>query len=174
MVEWTKEKVADLSTNQLETFRQNAAKHGRGDIVALCDEELSRRKPARAKTDSIDNHAGQYVSEFHFVCPKELGITRNPDGTIWSGTWVVAEGHAEKAVTHGALISLHTSKAEPSYLQGQIKDWRKSARQPRYSGEQLTQIEEGIDFLFVPSNSPLAWKGDGSGEKGYAWKPAPS
>jgi hypothetical protein len=177
MVDWTKGKIAGLSTDEIETLRQNAAKRERQDIVEICKEELTNRMPVRTKKSSDDvsvGHRGQYVSEFHFVCPHELGITRNQDGTIWSGTWVVAKEHAEKAVMYGALVSLHSSKAEPSYLQGQIKDWRKSARQPRYSSEQLTQIEEGIDFLFKPSNLPLMWKGDGSGEKGYSWKPIPA
>ena len=118
-----------------------------------------------------EDHSGQYVSEFHFVCPSELGVIRNQNGTIWTGTWVVAEEHAESAVRFGALVSLHSSRAEQSYLQGIVKAWRKSPRQTRYSGEQLTQTRAGIDFLFEPSEFPLAWKGDATGEKGYAWTP---
>ncbi len=177
MIEWTKENVAARSTDEIETLRQNAAKRNRQDIVELCSQELARRKPVRAKkvSNSVSlDHRGQYVSEFHFVCQNELGVIRNPDGTIWSGTWVVAEEHAENAVRYGALLSLHSSRAELSYLQGEIKDWRRSARQPRYSSEQPTQIEEGIDFLFRPSDLPLPWKGDATGEKGYAWKPFPT
>ncbi len=177
MIEWTKEKVAARSNEEIETLRQNAAKRQRQDIVELCNEELARRKPARTKKGSSNanpDHRGQYVAEFHFVCPNELGVIRNQDGTIWSGTWVVAEENAENAVRYGALVSLHSSRAEPSYLQGEIKGWRKSARKPRYSGEQLTQVEEGIDFLFKPSDLPLPWKGDATGEKGYAWKPFPT
>ena len=107
------------------------------------------------------------------MCPNALGIIRNPDGTIWTGTWVVATEHAENAVKYGALVFLHSSKAEPSYLQGTITTWRKNVREPRYSGEQLTQINEGIDFLFQPSAFALPWKGDATGEKGYAWDPIP-
>ena len=118
-----------------------------------------------------ENHSGQYVSEFHFVCPREDGVTRNQDGTIWTGTWVVAEEQAANALKYGSIVALHTSKAEPSYLQGTIRAWRKGPRQPSYSGEQLTQITEGILFLFQPSGSPLQWKGDATGEKGYAWAP---
>ena len=171
MAEWTREQIARLPNDQIETLCENAARLGRQEIIVLCDEELSRRKPIRAK-DMVsvrDDRRDQYVSEFHFVCPSELGITRNQDGTIWTGTWVVAEEHAERAVRYGAFVSLHPSRAEPSYLQGRVKAWRKSPRQRHYSGLQRTQVEEGIDFLFEPSNSPLPWKGDATGEKGYAW-----
>jgi hypothetical protein len=173
---WTKEKIENLADNQIEALRENGAKRHRQDIVELCDQEIARRKPTRAKkvpNQGNVNHSGQYVSEFHFICPTELGISRNPDGTIWTGTWVVAEEHAEKAVDHGALVSLHLSKTELSYMQGVIKGWRKSSRQRRYSGEQPTQIKEGIDFLFQPSDSPVPWKGDATGEKGYAWTSVP-
>ena len=81
------------------------------------------------------NRNDQYVSEFHFICPSELAVTRNQDGTIWTGTWVVAEEHAERSAKYGSLVSLHSSKAEPSYLQGTVVAWRKSARKQRYSGE---------------------------------------
>lgn len=172
MAGWTKDRVASLSADQIKSLRENAARHGRQEIVDLCDDELLRQKPPRLRkvSDGVsDDHSGQYVSEFHFICPNELGITRNKDGNIWTGTWVVAEEHAENAVRYEALVSLHSSKAEPSYLQGTVKAWRKSPRLRRYSGEQLNQTREGIDFLFEPSNLSLPWKGDATGEKGYAW-----
>jgi hypothetical protein len=174
MAQWTKDRIADLSSDQIKSLRENAAKYGRPEIVDLCDEELLRQRPPRLRKGSDgpnEDHRGHYVSEFHFVCPTELGISRNPDGTIWTGTWVVAKEHAEKAVKYRALVSLHLSKAELSYLQGTIKDWRRSPRQPRYSGDQRTQITEGIDFLVEPSDTPTPWKGDAAGEKGYEWKP---
>jgi hypothetical protein len=40
---------------------------------------------------------GRYVTGFHFVCDADKGVTLNPDGTFWSGIWVVAEVHAERA-----------------------------------------------------------------------------
>src|SRR5438477_12328576 len=145
MVAWTKEEIARRSNSEIESLRENAAKRGRQDIVELCCQELARRKPTRKVVKEVsDDKSGQFVSEFHFVCPNELGIMRNKDGTIWTGTWVVAEEHAENAVKYGGLVSLHSSKAEPSYLQGTIMEWRRSPRQSRYSGEQLTQIREGI------------------------------
>jgi hypothetical protein len=172
MVAWTKDTIAARSSSEIQSIRDNAVRHCRQDIVALCDEELAARKPSRPKKAAVrisDNHRGQYVSEFHFVCPKEDGITRNQDGTIWTGTWVVREEHATNALKYGAIVALHTSRAEPSYLQGPIRTWRKGPRERSYSGEQLTQTEEGILFLFEPSDSPLQWKGEATGEKGYGW-----
>lgn len=172
MVQWTIEQIARLSNDQIGILRENAERFAQLEIIDLCVEELSRRKSIRAakKTVNVKNdRRGHYVSELHFVCPSELGITRNRDGTIWTGTWVVAEEHAERAVKFGSSISLHSSRAELSYLQGKVKAWRKSPRQLRYSGQQRTQVDEGIDFLFEPSGSPLPWKGDATGEKGYAW-----
>lgn len=172
MAQWTREQIATLSTDQIETLRENATRLARQEIVDLCGEELSSRRPIRVAKNTVSDsahHRGQYVSEFHFVCPSELGVSRNQDGTIWTGTWVVAEEHAERAARYGAFVALHSSRAEPSYLQGMVKAWRKSRRQPRYSGEKQTQVDEGIDFLFEPSGFPLPWKGDATGEKGYAW-----
>jgi hypothetical protein len=174
MAPWSRERIGKLPNEEVESLRKNAERLGDTEIVQLCREEQIRRKPVRVKeAGGIIDHDGQYVCEFHFVCPRELGIIRNQDGTIWTGTWVVADEHAENAITHGAIVSLHVSRGEPSYLQGGILAWRKSPRQPRYSGEQQTQIVEGIDFLFEPSNHPMPWKGDATGEKGYAWAPFP-
>jgi hypothetical protein len=177
MIEWTAEEIAKRSTEEIQSLRDNAAKRGKQGIVDLCESELARRKPAskqsKAKNVAHEERLGHYVSEFHFVCPGELGITKNQDGSIWSGTWVVAEAHAEAAREHGSLIALHSAKAELSYLQGTIKDWRKTAREPKYSGDQLVKTDFGIDFLFEPTSGPMPWKGEATGEKGYAWAPVP-
>jgi len=176
MVVWTKEKVGELSTEGIEALRENALRQSRHDLVQLCDEELARQKPVRKRKPPLhvaENHQGKYVREFHFVCVDELSVVRNADGTIWTRTWVVSEEHAESAQRYGSLVALHSSKAEPSYLQGTIIDWRKAPRERRYSGDKPAQISEGVDFLFRPSNVALPWKGDGAGEKGYGWAPIP-
>ena len=79
MASWTEERIGKLSNQQIEALRENAAKLGRQEIVALCDDELMHRKPVRAKgipDGASEDHSGQYVSEFHFVCPSELGVIR--------------------------------------------------------------------------------------------------
>jgi hypothetical protein len=177
MVGWTKEKLSELSSDELESLSENAKRLQKQDIVDLCNDELANRAPVRkGKRAGIggEDHTGEYVAEFHFVCPNELGVTRNPDGTVWTGTWVVAEEHAEAAVTYGSYVALHSSKADPSYLHGVVKHWRKSDRERRYTGDQITQTRSGIDFLFQPSEVPLEWRGDATGEKGYAWAPLPA
>ena len=177
MIKWTTEEIAKRSTEEVKLLRHNAAKLGKQEIVDLCDAELSRRKPApikRARLAGADeDRAGHYVSEFHFVCPNELGVTRNQDGSIWTGTWVVATANAEAALKYGSHVALHATKAEQSYLQGSIKGWRKSPRESRYAEDQLVKTEFGIDFLLEPTHSPMMWKGEGAGEKGYAWTPIP-
>ena len=113
---------------------------------------------------------GQFVSGYHFVCPREKGVTPNGDGTIWTGTWVVEKGNAEKSAKYGAYVALHTARAEMSYLQGNVKDWRRAKRDDQYADGRRVKIEFGVDFLLEPTNQPHQWNGEGSGEKGYVWK----
>jgi hypothetical protein len=177
MPDWAA-KIPGYSDDQVKTLRDNAAKHGDLATVTLCEVELLRRKPARVKRPRSDgeseNRGGYYVSEFHFVCPNELGVTRQADGRIRSGTWVVAEANVELALRHGSTVALHASKVESSYLQGTIKAWEKRPRESRYAEDQLVKTEFGIDFLFEPTNTSLPWVGEGAGEKGYAWVPIPT
>jgi hypothetical protein len=101
MANWTKEKLSEHSNDEIESLRNNAIRLHKPDIVDLCNEELASRAPVRKNKVSGDireDHTGQYVAEFHFVCPNELGVMRNSDGTIWTGTWVVDEDHAKAAV----------------------------------------------------------------------------
>src|SRR5687767_13416694 len=97
MPDWAT-RIPGYSNDQVKALRNNAAKHGDLATVALCETELIRRKPPPVKRpkaqNSNESRAGHYVSEFHFVCPNELGVTTNADGTIWTGTWVVAEANA--------------------------------------------------------------------------------
>lgn len=173
---WTAETLSKRSIEDVRAIRANALKKGIQDVAALCDAELERRKPPKKLNGDKGavSRTGQYVCEFHFVCPNEQGVIKNPDGTLWTTTWVVAEPHAEAAVKYGAAVALHAKRAEASYLQGKILSWRKAPREPRYSADQLVQIEAGIDFQFIPSNEALTWQGDATGEKGYRWGEIPT
>jgi hypothetical protein len=113
--------------------------------------------------------SNQVVVGFHFVCDRGKGLESNSDGTIWTGTWVVDSAHAERAARIQAYVALHSSKAEPSYLQGIVKDWRTSPRAREYAEGRPVRIESGIDFLLELTDQPYDWSGDGSGEKGYVW-----
>lgn len=174
--EWSEERIAALATDEVKSLRENAARFGHQKTVDLCAAELAKRTPPKSKKPKTANvhRSGQYVSEFHFVCPSELGVTTNLDGTKWSGTWVVDEDHAIAAEKYGSIVALHASKAESSYLQGVVKGWRKSQREAKYSGDQTVRTALGIDFLFEPSGTPTPWKGDATGEKGYAWSDVPA
>ncbi len=178
MIEWTAETIEKLKTiEEVKSLRDNAAKRGNRTVVELCEADLLRRNPPRIKRlrpeEGDENRAGYYVAEFHFVCPKETGVTKHSDGSIRTGTWVVAEANAEAARRYGALVALHATRAEPSYLQGTIRTWEKRPREPRYAEGQLVKTEFGIDFIFEPSSNPMPWVGEGTGEKGYAWAPIP-
>ena len=83
--------------------------------------------------------------------------------------WAVDQAHAERGERIGAYVTLHATKAEPSYLQGIIKGWRRSSREPEYADGRPVKIEYGIDFLIEPTNEPCQWHGDGAGEKGDLW-----
>jgi hypothetical protein len=87
----------------------------------LVDEKgFSRQKATSRKT----------VVGYHLVCrPEEKGVTRNADGTVWSGAWVIAEKQAERLLRAGAYVALHASHGEPSYLHGIIKAYRRNNRE---------------------------------------------
>jgi hypothetical protein len=176
MVDWPPERIAELATDAIKALRKNAIRLGQNSVLTSCDAELLRRAPTREKAPRFakvpaESRRGQVVIGFHFVCPQEKGVTRNSDGTFWTGTWVVDKVHAERAPKIGAYVALHTSKSESSYLQGTVKDWRKSERDREYAEGRPVNIEFGIDFLGEMTNEPYSWKGDGSGEKGYVWGP---
>jgi hypothetical protein len=168
-LEWTADKIAGLTVDQVKTLRDNAAQRKVQTTVDLCDADLARRRfpPGRAGNSFKQIHTGEPVQGFHFVCPSEKGITRNPDGTAWTGTWVVDKNHAERAVRIGAYLALHTAKSKPSYLQGVIRDWRVEKREPEYAEGQIAKTKFGIDFLIELTDCPVEWHGDGAGEKGY-------
>ena len=171
-IEWTAEKLAALNDKDLKTLHERAVQRNAQQLKLLCETETARRKPPKVTVPN-ERKAGQYVSEFHFVCPNESEVKMEPSGFIRTGTWVVAEAHAVAATKFGSLIALHVTKAEPSYMQGTIKRWKKQAREPRNAEGELVSNEMGIEFQFEPTNDPLPWKGDGAGEKGYAWLPIP-
>jgi hypothetical protein len=175
MIEWTEEEIAKRSADAIKALRGNALRLGQQHVVDLCDTELNRRKPSKPLKLSRDQErrAGFYVSEFHFVCPNELGVTKNSDGTLSTGIWVVDAANAEAAEKYGSVVALHATRAEPSYLQGKVKGWQKKPRERKYSGDQLTKTMTGIEFLIEPTRTPLVWQGDATGEKGYAWSPIP-
>jgi hypothetical protein len=96
------------------------------------------------------------------------GVLLNSDGTLWIGTWVVAQEHAIKGERISAYMALHEKKSKMPYRQGLIIGWR-SGQRDRQSANAPVQTEEGIEFLVEPTSKSYCWIGDGTGEKGYLW-----
>jgi hypothetical protein len=165
MPKHTPDSIKKYTLDQVKTLRENALKLNASDIVGLCESEIARRRPAKKVKAKMAGtiFRDRPVLGFHFVCPREKGVEKNQDGTIWSGTWVVKIDHARRAVQIGSYVALHVDKFNPSYLQGIVKDWRPNDRKSPES-----KIKRGIDFLLDELNDvPVAWHGDGAGERGY-------
>jgi hypothetical protein len=176
MIEWSSERVSFLSLEQIKVLRANALAKANDALVSLCDAELARRAPVRKKTISNSKSRSkpdEYVIGYHFVCPRERGVTLNGDGTAWTGTWVVDRALAERSALHGAYAALHTAKSESSYLQGKIKDWRRAKRDREYADGRPAKIPYGVDFLLELTEQHHDWQGDSTGERGYLWGPIP-
>jgi hypothetical protein len=127
MVVWTTEKIAALPQKELESLFVNALKRD-AEVARLCAAEMASRKPPdkprEKRGQSTSHEVDEVVAGFHFVCPEEKSVVREIDGLMWSGTWVVAGVHAERALKIDAYIALHRSKAELSYQR-----WPGSSRQ---------------------------------------------
>jgi hypothetical protein len=170
---WTLEKLAARTKKEVEAIRGNAVRKGVNDLVGLCDLDLESRKPSRnprAASTGIAHSSNEFVEGYHFVCQRDRGVTDHGNGQFWTGSWVVAEDNVRKSLKYNSYLALHESKSDPSYRQGQVLDYRRSARDmlaDKNFGE--TKVEEGIEFLVQESPTPYAWQGGGSGEKGYKW-----
>jgi hypothetical protein len=171
-VDWTAEKIADLPLDQIKILRANCANKGADNIVVLCDAEILKRTPPRKVSSPKQERRSNNdtVVGYHFVCrPEEKGVTRNPDGTVWSGTWVVAARRAEKSLQAGAYVALHLSHAERSYMHGKMKGWRRSKREREYAEGQEVKTEEGTDFLLELTDEQVEWRGEGTVERSYVY-----
>lgn len=172
--DWTPERIANLSLEKIKALRTNCEKNGAHSIVTICDEELAKRIPPRTRPSSATKRARRArrdpVVGYHFVCrPEEKGVARNADGTVWSGTWVVAEDQAKRSLSVGAYVALHLSHSEPSYLQGRMKDWRRSKRESEYAEGQEVKTPMGTDFLIELTDERLEWQGEGTVERSYVY-----
>lgn len=152
-MEWTAESIVGLTVDQVKALRDNAVKRKAQRTVDLCNADLARRSARRTKPANAvqQTRKGEVVHGFHFVCPDEKGLTRNRDGTVWTGTWVVDTAHVERAVKIGAYVALHVAKSEPSYLQGIVRDWRTRERERSYAEGQLVKTKFGS----ISSSNPL-------------------
>jgi hypothetical protein len=162
---YTPEKLSGWDTAKLRTLCENAVRQGANDLVAMCEYELALRKPhARVRLAQEEHSENSFVSEYHFVCAKDRGVIGSGPGRFWSGAWVVAEANVKRSIECGAYLALHETKAEVSYRQGKILDYRIGTR------DMIDKQNHGIEFLIEETGIPLEWSGGGSGEKGYKWE----
>lgn len=174
--DWSAERLRAMETPQLKQLLANAQKRDAAALAALCEEVLAERGPAArgstssgrtasgaAKTSAGKRSERDVVREFHFVCENDRGVITDGEGFFWTGSWIVSEQEVIKAIEAGAKVALHKSRTDMSYRHGKILDYRKSAR------DMVKKRNIGIEFLVAADDVPLAWFGDGTGEKGYRW-----
>jgi hypothetical protein len=171
---YTPEKLALESRENVETIRKNAARLGAIDLVKMCDSDLQARPSPKSKQNRKTHPKlsdADVVTGYHFVCGRDRGVSQIGNGQFWSGSWVVAEINVKNSLKYGAYLALHESKLETSYRQGQILNYRRSPRDMLHSDKpgQQAKTEEGIEFLVQETNEPYVWVGESTGEKGYRW-----
>ena len=95
------------------------------------------------------------VHDLHFVCVDDLHVTDRPDGQFSTGYWKISADAAQTAQT----LALHPNREAMSTRQGEIVE------------RHFLPFEGSKRYLFVvrPTPSPVSWKGEGSGEKGYGY-----
>jgi hypothetical protein len=171
---YTPERLALDSRENVETVRKNAIRLGAIDLVEMCDRDLESRKPAK-REKTADQHPKRsntdVVVGYHFVCERDRGVTQVGDGSFWSGSWVVSEDNVKASLRYGAYLALHESRSDLSCRQGQILNYRRSPRDmlANKKSDPEAKIEEGIEFLVRETNEPFVWVGAATGEKGYRW-----
>jgi hypothetical protein len=171
---WTPEKLAAKSRKEVDAIRTNAVRLGATDLVTMCDEDMRSRAPAQkapVRTVHSEHSGTDVVTGYHFVCARDRGVSPAELGRFWSGSWVVAEGNVRNSLKYDAYLALHESKADQSYRQGKILDYRRSARDmlPTDVLGASSRREVGIEFLVQETSEPYSWVGGGAGEKGYRW-----
>jgi len=170
----TPEQISKWSIEEVKRVRDRALKIGAQNIVDLCEHSIAERaavkKPARPTDPGKRNR--QNATELHFVCkPKDKGVTFNNNGTAWSGTWVVARDQAEYITKINGVVCLHLARAEQSYLQGVALDWQPAEREKTYAEDgREVKTKYGVKFLLKLIDTPMTWKGNATGEKGYGYE----
>ena len=68
-INWTKEKINELTTQEITALQENARVRGNSEIVSLCDEVLATKKPIRkartsSATKTLEAECSHQLSEF--------------------------------------------------------------------------------------------------------------
>ena len=97
----------------------------------------------------------------HLVCRGGRGVCWVDSETFITGGWVISQEHIHKEV----ILALHESKLQASYLQGKVLKIHNVNKGLTNSGRNQRRLE----LLVKVTATPLAWQGQGSGEKGLVW-----
>jgi hypothetical protein len=93
-----------LQLQQVRHLLKNVTRLDNQQVVDWCAAEIARRSPKKPNTTrqrKPDAEKGDEVTGFHFVCEDDAGVTINPDGTFWTGSWVVDVRHARDSKLPG-------------------------------------------------------------------------
>lgn len=166
---FTPESLATFDKKKVETIRDNAARLGAEDLVAMCEEDLAGRAPVARGTSSTSStkrvttgstpraRVGGVIGGYHFVCEKDHGVIDLGDGRFWTGTWDVTQANVDQSLDAGAYLALHETKAQQSYRQGKIVGYR------------MAPGDDGVEFLVDTQPKSRSWAGAGSGDTGLKW-----
>lgn len=112
-VDWTKERIGQLSKQEIEQLRTNAAALGEDSVVALCSEVLGQPRKTRGR--AAKGAAASVVKRRRLVSRRKAfearGVMLNDVRTSWSGVrksdgavvislWADAVGSAEGACSY--------------------------------------------------------------------------
>lgn len=112
-VDWTKERIGQLSKQEIEQLRTNAAALGEDSVVALCSEVLG--EPRKTRGRAAKGAAASVVKRRRLVSRRKAfearGVMLNDVRTSWSGVrksdgavvislWADAVGSAEGACSY--------------------------------------------------------------------------
>jgi hypothetical protein len=166
---WTPAKLAEMPEDRLQGLRDRSVRLAAPDLTLLCDAELGARAERLAQTKAAAptrRRRASVVTEYHFVCAADRGVTPDADGTFRTGSWLVAPDQVDASLKGGALLALHEARDLPSYRLGTILGYQVS--EPGPAGKDSHRIE----FHVQPTPDALPWVGNGAGEKGYRWSDA--
>ena len=99
MIRWTEEKIATLKTDKIriswkmldDTASAISFHYVKSNSISGDQFE----KFSHAAKGTVASHKGQLVIGFHYICSREKGVTKEPDG-LWTGTWVTAKHHPKR------------------------------------------------------------------------------
>jgi hypothetical protein len=101
------------------------------------------------------------LKEVHVVCHQGRNMDDLKDGTFLTGDWVIKP----ERIRQGVLFALHETKAEQSYIQGEVLGISDIRNDTKQSGRRMRRVR----LLVRKTPTSLPWRGRGSGEKGYVW-----